>query len=490
MRRRMPSACSRAALRRAASASARRDAASATERLARAAGHGFRQQRQRADHHRADQHGEAHPGMEQEADRDVERHPGQIEKSRQPGARHERAHVVEVAHGLQAVAGGAAAQRQPRDDVEHARRQSLIEPAPDPHQDASAQHVEQPLEAEQHEREQREAEQRRHAAARQHAVVDLQHEDRPGQHEQIDQAARHRDADEGIAVGGDGRPQLAARHRGVGPDRADRQQALPGGGEGERKRTRGGGPSRGRDPIGGWGPAKGSEPTRGREPSGSRPSRVVVHHGCTLGLQNGPLPLDRRVEHDVGAVDRCCCRRRRRRRSDRRRPGRCRQRPRTPATGPSRHRRGCPRCHRCRRPRPPANRARCRRATGTGTNPHWCRHWHRPATVLGAGRRRRRPMRRTNRGSAPSQVGADPVARRLRTDVGIDDVVRLRRVAVAGGVQIDQPLRLIGSGTGLDQARRRRIVAAHDIAADERRHRPAALRPACLPRARRRRRCR
>ena len=41
----------------------------------------------------------------------------------------------------------------------------------------------------------------RHAAARQHAVVDLQHEDRAGEVQQIDHATHDADADKGAAAG-------------------------------------------------------------------------------------------------------------------------------------------------------------------------------------------------------------------------------------------------------------------------------------------------
>ena len=45
------------------------------------------------------------------------------------------------------------------------------------------------------------ADQRRHAAARQHPVVDLQHENRAGQVQQIDHAAHDADANKGAAAG-------------------------------------------------------------------------------------------------------------------------------------------------------------------------------------------------------------------------------------------------------------------------------------------------
>ena len=141
----------------------------------------FRQQRERADDQRAEQDGESDQRVKQEADRDVERHPRQVEEGRQPDARNEGPHAVEVPNGLQTLAGGPRLERRAHHDFERARRQFFVEPAPDAQQDAPAQHVEQPLEGEQHEDEQGKSDQGRNAAARQHAVVDLEHEERAGE---------------------------------------------------------------------------------------------------------------------------------------------------------------------------------------------------------------------------------------------------------------------------------------------------------------------
>jgi hypothetical protein len=196
---------------------------------ARTSGEHLGEEREQAHQHRPDEDAKAHQGVKQKAYPHVERHPGQIEEGGKPHARHECAHIVQVADRLQIVAGGGL-QRRPHDDVEHPWRQFFVERAPDAQQDAPAQHVEQALERKQHEHEQCEPDQRRKAAARQHAIVDLQHEDRAAQAQQIDQTRCDGDADQGAAKGADRGAQLtgrAARRRARGGRRCE--QTLPAG---------------------------------------------------------------------------------------------------------------------------------------------------------------------------------------------------------------------------------------------------------------------
>ena len=75
-----------------------------------------------------------------------------------------------------------------------------LAPGADAAQNAAAQQVENPLSDVEKGREEYEPDQGRHAAARQHAVVDFEHEDRPGQIEQVDHAAHDADADEGVST--------------------------------------------------------------------------------------------------------------------------------------------------------------------------------------------------------------------------------------------------------------------------------------------------
>ena len=104
-----------------------------------------------------------------------------------------------------------ALERQAHEDVEDARAERLVERGPDARRARG--------------REKRrarpgrhraptaitsETDQRRHAAARQHAVVDLQHEERAREIEQVDHAAHQADADEGVPAAGEGSTQLGA----------------------------------------------------------------------------------------------------------------------------------------------------------------------------------------------------------------------------------------------------------------------------------------
>ena len=87
--------------------------------------------------------------------------------------------------------------REPDGRVVDARTKLRIDLSADADEQASAHGVEQRLEDEQNGRQHTQRDKRRHAAARQHAIVDLQHEQRAGQHQDVDQPAEHADADEG-----------------------------------------------------------------------------------------------------------------------------------------------------------------------------------------------------------------------------------------------------------------------------------------------------
>ena len=139
--------------------------------------------------------------MEREADRQIERQPGQIEERARPHAAEERADIVEIAQRLQALVAVADQQRQPHDGLEHAGVDGFVERGADASENAAAEQVEQALGDVEAGGEDDQADQGRHAAARQHAVVDLQHEDRAGQIQQIDHATHDADADERAAAG-------------------------------------------------------------------------------------------------------------------------------------------------------------------------------------------------------------------------------------------------------------------------------------------------
>jgi hypothetical protein len=91
-------------------------------------------------------------------------------------------------------------QRQPHHGVEHPRIERFVERGADSPEYAAPDHVEHALGHVQAGGNDDQADQRWHAAARQHPVIDLQHEDRAGQIEQIDDATHQPNADEGAAA--------------------------------------------------------------------------------------------------------------------------------------------------------------------------------------------------------------------------------------------------------------------------------------------------
>ena len=138
--------------------------------------------------------------MECEADRKIEWQPGQIEERARSHAAEKRPHIVEIAQRLQAFVAAADHQRQAHDGFEHPGIDGLIERRPDAPENSSPDQVEAALGDVQAAGENDQTYQRRHAAAGQHAVIDLQHEDRAGQVQQVDHATHDADADERAAA--------------------------------------------------------------------------------------------------------------------------------------------------------------------------------------------------------------------------------------------------------------------------------------------------
>ena len=132
--------------------------------------------------------------MERKADREIERHPREIEQGARTRSRDERADRVEIAHRLLGVMSGL---REPYGRVVDTRAKLRIDLSADADEQAPAHGVQQGLEDEQDGCQHTQRDKRRHAAARQHAIVDLQHEQRAGQHQDVEQPAEHADADEG-----------------------------------------------------------------------------------------------------------------------------------------------------------------------------------------------------------------------------------------------------------------------------------------------------
>src|ERR1700743_1518609 len=91
-------------------------------------------------------------------------------------------------------------QRQAHDGVEDAGVDRFVQRGADTTENAAAQEIENTLKEVHAAGEDREPNQRRNAPARQHAVIDLEHEQRAGQVEYVDHAADDADADKGAAA--------------------------------------------------------------------------------------------------------------------------------------------------------------------------------------------------------------------------------------------------------------------------------------------------
>ena len=118
--------------------------------------------------------------MDQENDEEEDRDPWQVEKPNDRGARHETADRFEIAQG---IARGAA------DPVgEGAIADQRIKPIAGPRKKAFAQEIIDPEKAVENDYRDHQPEESRHRSAREDAIVDLEHIDRAGQHQDIDRS--------------------------------------------------------------------------------------------------------------------------------------------------------------------------------------------------------------------------------------------------------------------------------------------------------------
>ena len=127
--------------------------------------------------------------MEQEANTKIDRHPGQIEQRSRPAPGQEAANLVKIPQWLLAVTIAARLERQAHDCIEHTKPEPLIEVTPDPNADPASDKIETALEEIKHHRQHQQRDERRNAATGQHPVIDLKHEERAGEHQEIAQAA-------------------------------------------------------------------------------------------------------------------------------------------------------------------------------------------------------------------------------------------------------------------------------------------------------------
>jgi hypothetical protein len=120
--------------------------------------------------------------VEQKADRQIDRHPRQIEEGNRAASAKKAAHGIQIAHRLRAVAFGAYFQRHADDRVVDPRTHRLIEAATDPDHDPASDGVDHALRGVETGHQEEKRDQSRHAPAGQDTIVDLEHEQRAGEH--------------------------------------------------------------------------------------------------------------------------------------------------------------------------------------------------------------------------------------------------------------------------------------------------------------------
>ena len=179
---------------------------------ARGAAGAFGQQRHREQGDGADQRRHAEPGMNEETDGQEHRDPGQIDDGDRTRAGQKAADLIEVADRLGPIAGVAARDGEADHRAMHGQREALVEQRRGADHDARADQVEGALEGIGADQEDRKRDQRRHAPAAQHPVVDLQHVERAGEHQQVHDAREQRHAPERA-------PAIAQSRGEVGMDR-------------------------------------------------------------------------------------------------------------------------------------------------------------------------------------------------------------------------------------------------------------------------------
>ena len=161
----------------------------------------FGQQGQRDEDDRAADCGKPDIGMEQKADAEVDRQPRQVEQSDRAGAGEEAAYGVEVADRLRAFAPDAERERQADDGVIDAQAQRFVEAVADADQDPAADSVDDALCGVESRRQDKKGDEGRNAAARYHPIVDFEHEQGAGEHQNVAHPAEQGDGQKGPPAG-------------------------------------------------------------------------------------------------------------------------------------------------------------------------------------------------------------------------------------------------------------------------------------------------
>ncbi len=164
-------------------------------------------------HQRAEGGGEAEHPVDHEDDEQVDRRPRCVEEGDGTRAGEELAQVVELAQCRHAGAlrGDVAAERSLEDAVADA----LVDFDADTDHDARADQLEQADDAVDQRGHDGQRDERRHRPRGHDAIVDLQHEQRAGEHQDVDEEAEHAGGVERAATGVDGGSDLAAADAGA-----------------------------------------------------------------------------------------------------------------------------------------------------------------------------------------------------------------------------------------------------------------------------------
>ena len=134
--------------------------------------------------------------MDQEADRQKERHPRQVDNGDRPVAGEEGADLVEVADRLLRVRGACIAGTEGDQRPMHDLAEMVVDQGGGADDDARPDQFEQALETVGADEKYRQRDQRGNAAAGEHPIVNLEHVERPGQHQDVDHAGEQRNAPE------------------------------------------------------------------------------------------------------------------------------------------------------------------------------------------------------------------------------------------------------------------------------------------------------
>ena len=123
--------------------------------------------------------------MDQTANEKEHRNPRQIDDGDRALPGEESPDLIEVADGFVRFAGLSAGGRQPNNRLMHDGREVLVEKSGRARYHAVADQVHCPLEGEGAAEQDRQGDEGGNAVARQHPVVDLEHVERPGEHQQV-----------------------------------------------------------------------------------------------------------------------------------------------------------------------------------------------------------------------------------------------------------------------------------------------------------------